>query len=56
VFTRNGVLEYARGSGGIWWGGRLSGKGKDGQPQLSAGQLTFSHKGAQPGIFHTRGG
>jgi hypothetical protein len=55
VFAKNGDLEYARGSGGIWLGGKLSGRGRDGQPQLSGGQLTFTHRGARTGIYHTHG-
>jgi len=55
VFAKNGDLDYTRGSGGIWWGGKLSGSGKDGQPQLSGGQLTFTRKGGRSGIYHTRG-
>jgi hypothetical protein len=53
AYTRNGDLLYSRASGGIWVGGTLSGTGKDGQPQLSGGQLTFTRKGSPSGIYHT---
>jgi hypothetical protein len=56
VFGANGDLQSERGSGGIWWGTKLSGRGKDGQPQLSGGRLTFTHKGTQAGIYFTAGG
>jgi hypothetical protein len=54
VFTRNGDLLSARASGGIWFGSQVTGSGKDGQPQLSGGQLTFTRKGSSPGIFFAR--
>jgi hypothetical protein len=54
VHTSKGNLGYTRTSGGIWYGGRLSGSGRDSKPQLAAGQLTFSRKMSGSGIYHTR--
>lgn len=54
VYTNKGSLGYARASGGIWFGGKLSGGGKDGGPQLAGGQLTFTRKGPSGGVFYTR--
>jgi hypothetical protein len=53
VYTKGGDLRYARASGGIWVGGLLSGSGRDGQPQLAGGSLTFTRKGTPSGIYVT---
>jgi hypothetical protein len=56
VYTRKGDLLYTRMSGGIWVGSTLSGTGREGQPRLSAGQLTFTRTGSGAGIYITHGG
>ncbi len=54
VYVESGDLRYARASGGIWYGGGLSGSGRDGKPQLESGQLTFARSGAAAGVYYTR--
>jgi hypothetical protein len=54
VYVKSGDLRYARASGGIWYGGSLSGSGRDGKPQLVSGQLTFARSGTAAGVYHTR--
>ncbi len=56
VYTKGGDLLYSRLSGGIWVGSKLSGSGREGQPQLSGGQLTFTRRGTPNGIYSSHGG
>ena len=56
VYTKGGDLLYTRFSGGIWVASKLSGSGREGQPQLSGGQLTFTRKGTPDGIYSSHGG
>jgi hypothetical protein len=56
VYTKGGDLLHTRFSGGIWVDSRLSSSGREGQPQLSGGQLTFTRKGTPNGIYSSHGG